>query len=554
MNQDRAILYTDLSRCQPAGSIADRNGRWRWRAAPYEAAGISGTLLIAGPETEAVPITLPLNVTGWHAVLLGLWSDGWEGDFLLRVKLTGDSSYVWLSREHLPSGREDGFAIDEVFWKEADLTGQDITFAQLYHSLGFKAGIAYVKLVALTAEEVAAVQADRARTDTRRLIAMEDNHGTYYSHRFEDERDLYEIIEPYRHTDVGKLFWCSGGGIDNVSYPTKVGQVYGLNSEDFPRTGDRLIAESMRRLLAKGVDTTAIARDYTRGLGIEFHLSIRMAAAHMHPPYDEVFSSPFYVAHPEWHCRDQDGSPVARLSYAFPQVQDYVLNLIQELADYQPDGINLIFARGGPYLLYEEPLVEDYRQRTGSDPRTLPERDPDYLRYRGEVLTGFMRRVRALCDRASAPGKRMVLSAHVLNDEANNTFYGLDVSTWARDKIVDLLIAYPWRGEPIDQPWFAGVVKGTDCQLFVEILPRQLSPAEYRARALAAYAAGADGLSLWDTLGRAMLLKQWSMARRLGHRDDLAGFDDGEGVLYRTVPLRSVGGYRIDKYPPHWGY
>ena len=44
------------------------------------------------------------------------------------------------------------------------------------------------------------------------------------------------------------------------------------------------------------------------------------------------------------------------------------------------------------------------------------------------------------------------------------------------------------------------------------------------------------------------------MLRRLGHREELAGWDDGEGVYHRAVPLRSVGGYVLDKYPPHWAY
>ena len=44
------------------------------------------------------------------------------------------------------------------------------------------------------------------------------------------------------------------------------------------------------------------------------------------------------------------------------------------------------------------------------------------------------------------------------------------------------------------------------------------------------------------------------MVRRLGHRDELAGWDDGAGDYYRSRKLLSVGGYVLDKYPPHWAY
>ena len=32
------------------------------------------------------------------------------------------------------------------------------------------------------------------------------------------------------------------------------------------------------------------------------------------------------------------------------------------------------------------------------------------------------------------------------------------------------------------------------------------------------------------------------------------GWDDGEGHVFRSVSLRSVGGYVLDKYPPQWAY
>ena len=60
-----------------------------------------------------------------------------------------------------------------------------------------------------------------------------------------------------------------------------------------------------------------------------------------------------------------------------------------------------------------------------------------------------------------------------------------------------------------------------------EVMPRRMSPEEYRQRAISNYADGADGLCFWDTYNRNAYRKEYSMVRRLGHKDELAGGDDG---------------------------
>jgi hypothetical protein len=170
-------------------------------------------------------------------------------------------------------------------------------------------------------------------------------------------------------------------------------------------------------------------------------------------------------------------------------------------------------------------------------------------------MTGFMRTLRREMDAlGQRRGRKIAISAHVLNNEASNHFYGLDVPTWIKEGLVDNLVSYPWRNEEIDAAYFGALTRGTKVRYYAEIMPRQMPPETYRQRALAYYAAGADGLSFWDTNGRFPRKQEWSMIRRLGHRDQLAGWDDGAGDFFRTVTLRTVGGYVLDKYPPHWAY
>jgi hypothetical protein len=48
-------------------------------------------------------------------------------------------------------------------------------------------------------------------------------------------------------------------------------------------------------------------------------------------------------------------------------------------------------------------------------------------------------------------------------------------------------------------------------------------------------------------------LGQWAIARRLGHRDELDRIDPGDtGAVEHS--LVTIGGYWVDRYPPHWAY
>ena len=151
-------------------------------------------------------------------------------------------------------------------------------------------------------------------------------------------------------------------------------------------------------------------------------------------------------------------------------------------------------------------------------------------------------------------GRKIEISPHVLNDEKTNLYYGLDVATWVRDGLVDNIISYPWQNLDTDVPYFVGLTRGTGVTYYNEVMPRRMSPEEYRQRAIEDYAAGVDGLCFWDTNFRDRFKREYSMIRRLGHRDELAGWDDGEGEFFKTRRLLSVGGYVMDKYPPLWAY
>ena len=103
----------------------------------------------------------------------------------------------------------------------------------------------------------------------------------------------------------------------------------------------------------------------------------------------------------------------------------------------------------------------------------------------------------------------------------------------------------------VDVDYYANTVRGTGTKAYIEIFPRQIEPEEYRVRAIDIYKKGADGICLWDTYSRVVNPHRWSMAQRLGHKEELVYWNNGEGDKFRTLPIISLGGIRVDKYPPN---
>ncbi len=162
MNAERPAIYvSDLNRSRPSAALSPTPRQNHWQTIPYEAEGVSGTMLVADSECTAPTLELPMGVEGWHAIHLGVWTD-WE-DSALRVKLSGAPCFtpVFTSRPE-PTGDKwhSGFAtIREGFWIHADLTGRNLYVSQIG---GRRAGLAYVKLEPLSEAEVAAIKQDQA--------------------------------------------------------------------------------------------------------------------------------------------------------------------------------------------------------------------------------------------------------------------------------------------------------------------------------------------------------------------------------------------------------
>ncbi|MGB7158283.1 MAG: family 10 glycosylhydrolase [Tepidisphaeraceae bacterium] len=174
------------------------------------------------------------------------------------------------------------------------------------------------------------------------------------------------------------------------------------------------------------------------------------------------WASEFAKAHPAYRWVRRDGRPYhSQLSFAFPQVRQYKLAIIEELLAYDIDGLFLDWIRTGDVrdnpqndpkgvadYGYEGPNVTGFQKEFGVDPRTIDAGDERWARFRAAPQTQFMREARKLvrAKKPNAPVAVMVghpwhYRGHIDRIDGNLRGLLLDVTTWADEGLMDAAIA-----------------------------------------------------------------------------------------------------------------
>ena len=266
------VLLADLSGAEPGEAISSKPRKGCWYTIPYRTkTGIQGVMVARGQLTHPPDLRLSLPAQGWHAIYVGLFCGSRIDEFRLRLKLSDESLFESLAPSRLGYQRKpDGSwlrprpaigvtDIEEVFWKAADLGGQQLVISHLRTSHPSVAHLAFVRLVPLTAEEVEEYRMAGGRPETRLLAAEMDGQGPFHRGA-RTVQDIQENLEPLRATDVGKLFLGTGGiGAGQTLYPSRVGSMMGAGEEDFPVEAGRRAAESLLGFQSRGIDPLKVA-------------------------------------------------------------------------------------------------------------------------------------------------------------------------------------------------------------------------------------------------------------------------------------------------------
>ena len=507
------IWLTDLSSCTPPDALAASPCRDRWHVVDYDAGAVKGRMITAQATVDAPPVHLALKAHGWHAIALGVWT-GIYGDVRIKYRLAGEPVFTPI---HIPHQFHfDRTEIVETFPFYALLADEPLVLAKdnSCHPPA-TACVAYVKLRPLTGEEVAAVTRDRARTDTRRIIALNDGEGLFGGSCPRTGKELLEQVEPYRHSDVGKVLWGVNMG-DLTFYPSKLGKFCHVQSEGvYPSWERENAAESFKALARSGVTVPFKAvMEHVHSMGLEFHTYYRLAIA----DHSILSADSFFVRdHPEWRMIAKDGTPLIKASYAFPEVRHFMVSLIEEAMAYDIDGVNLCFIRGPEYFGYEKPVIDDFVTLYGSDPRELPDDDARLLKLRAGYLTEFVRAVRRAADRhGTRRGRRIQVSAWIEWSAERMRYFGYDSRAWIEEGLLDFILAIG----PAD---LIALAREKGCGVYgFGNSAWPTTPLESHVQDMKhAYAAGLDGLALWDLNAVQGNPERWAVLSRLGHRQEV---------------------------------
>ena len=203
-----------------------------------------------------------------------------------------------------------------MFWKVAQLDGQDIVIAQQLEGIRGDCSLAYLRLVPLADAAVREWEEDRADPSHKPLIATNDAFRDLLPEPDHDGGGYPRAggaLPEYRLQNdlVGDCFRNVrglGGKRENCT-PTVLRTSLGREIT--------FIAESLRILRSRGINPLKTAMDHAHEMGLEFHVSQRSEMFQTAPPYEECFTTDFYRDHPEWRLRDIDGTEVTGMSYAY---------------------------------------------------------------------------------------------------------------------------------------------------------------------------------------------------------------------------------------------
>lgn len=280
------------------------------------------------------------------------------------------------------------------------------------------------------------------------------------------------------------------GSFPQVSHRTGRGELY-----DPDRMPDGRY-NAVPRLLRRGTDPLEAVTAFCHEHDMEAFWSLRMNDGHddyYHLAQGRPLSA-WKASHPECLLGGDGWQPGQRrswrLNYAVDAVPDFVFELVKEVCEnYDVDGVELDFLR--------DPIL--FRSHWCGE---TPGRDE---RMR---LTGLLKRIRWMADGIGTRRGRPVLILIRVPDSIDYCRQcGIDVESWLRNALVDVLIAggrillNPWKcSVELGQRWAVPVWAGiSDCVMRnAPACARRQTLEAYRARAAQAWAAGAAGIYLFN--------------------------------------------------------
>lgn len=525
----------------------------KWQTSPYETKAFSGVMLFANPAAAAPAIRVPLPPAPGGAAKRWAVHVGLAVNYCDRInlKLERDACYDNLCHTPAPPTNQ---SLEEVWWRDIDALSRDVLIIKQDEAMGRRCGVGFVRLTPAppaTKGEVPIYTTADGMAGNNGPVSLDQMMGEELNFDGTHVTDILHGTDvcgsaQYMSTLPGHRYtWneCAKQvHPDNEYYPWTIAQM-----QKFEREGRCPLRDSIKA---------------AHSIGRKLYAYHRMAIVRIFAPYSSLFYCTLYDEHPEWRCVDFDGTQVSRMSYAFPEVRRFIVDHLRETVEFGADGVCLVFNRGWPLALWEEPVRKMYREETGKPGDAAALDDPVVRSILTRIVTGFMREVRAAVNEAGKGRDVGVIALTLATPEVNARF-GMDCAAWVREGLVDSLVPYPYgevaKPALIDVDAWLKIVRGSKTKLCpianrMSYEPAGIweTPKALLDRAEQWLAAGVDGLSYWDLDSAKMMPTMRALAYHVGSREGRRRIRAmvERGPVYHE--LLSVDGLRLDRYHPGW--
>lgn len=364
------------------------------------------------------------------------------------------------------------------------------------------------------------IRRNDVRHRTRRLIFNDDTARARvpYEPNMTPEQFLGIRIKP-----------LDGTLVDTLAIDTTAGTfgVFGHRSEVaemFLTREGRYQYNVLPDYIKLGTDPLQLAIEQGRRQGDEVFWSCRVNDTH--DASNPLLFPEFKRAHPDWLFGTQESPPAygqwSTVDFGRPEVREHSLECITDvITRYDIDGVELDFWR---HPIWFRSSSRGYAVH------------PDEV----AAMTDLIRGVRAALDReANKRGRPLVLAVKTPDSIPYCLHIGLDVEQWMQEQLIDI-----WEpgGYFRLEPWDTNVALARSYDVaFYACLPenRMRDPAQrqerdaietLRARALTAWAAGVDGIAMFNFNAASHGLQLWN--------------ELGDPGLLRRLPKRYFASYQ----------
>lgn len=321
------------------------------------------------------------------------------------------------------------------------------------------------------------------RTSNARLILNDDGSNFLYAWDDLGAEDLRAYLSRLRDTHVDMVAYCVAFGGWLTYYDSAIAEPLGTGFSLTHDVRQKRFFHNRERLRREVGDYIGFVFSTLREMGIPAVASFRMNDAHMSSDPTGPVAGRFWMNHPEWRLGEPYGYYASCLDYSVPAVREHLRRLVRELVEKLPDvaGVELDGMRS-PFFFKE-----------GKGRENAP------------LMTDLLRQIRADLDEAARAqgGRRYLLRVNVPRSPELALEVGMDVAAWDAEGLVDG-ISPGCYGTDFQLPlegWKALVSSNTLVHAYVNcgrVGSQYHSLEEYRGAAANAYAAGADGIYLFN--------------------------------------------------------